>query len=71
VFGGATGLIGDPSGRSSERSQMSAEQINSNVESLTNQFKVLEDNFLNSADFNTFLSSHSQTPSDLETSIYA
>ena len=31
LFGGATGLIGDPSGRSSERNLLTEEQVNSNI----------------------------------------
>jgi tyrosyl-tRNA synthetase len=31
LFGGATGLIGDPSGRSTERNLMDEEQINHNI----------------------------------------
>lgn len=32
LFGGATALVGDPSGRTSERDMMSEEQVRSNVE---------------------------------------
>jgi tyrosyl-tRNA synthetase len=31
LFGGATGLIGDPSGRSSERSMLSMDEVHHNV----------------------------------------
>ena len=31
LFGGATGLIGDPSGRSSERNLLTEEKVNSNI----------------------------------------
>lgn len=32
LFGGATGLIGDPSGRSSERNLLTEEKVNSNID---------------------------------------
>lgn len=41
LIGGATGTIGDPSGRTSERSLQSLEQIQANVEALTAQLKKL------------------------------
>ena len=47
LIGGATGTIGDPSGRTSERQLQSMEQVQHNVDCLTNQMKRLffdEDN---------------------------
>ena len=47
LIGGATGTIGDPSGRTSERQLQSMEQVQQNVDCLTNQMKRLffdEDN---------------------------
>lgn len=41
LIGGATGTIGDPSGRQTERSLQSLEQIQANVEALTAQLKKL------------------------------
>lgn len=41
LIGGATGTIGDPSGRTSERSLQTLEQIQANVEALTAQMKKL------------------------------
>ncbi|MEK4250530.1 tyrosine--tRNA ligase [Paenibacillus sp. FSL W7-1287] len=41
LIGGATGTIGDPSGRASERSLQSLEQIEQNVKALTEQMKKL------------------------------
>ncbi|WP_429789990.1 tyrosine--tRNA ligase [Brevibacillus brevis] len=41
LIGGATGTIGDPSGRQSERSLQTLEQIQENVEKLTAQMKKL------------------------------
>ncbi len=41
LIGGATGSIGDPSGRQSERVLQSMEQVQHNVEKLTNQMKKL------------------------------
>lgn len=41
LIGGATGTIGDPSGRQSERSLQTLEEIQKNVEALTNQMKKL------------------------------
>ncbi|EMS24167.1 tyrosyl-trna synthetase [Rhodotorula toruloides NP11] len=38
LIGGATGAIGDPSGRSTERNALSPEVLASNVESITKQF---------------------------------
>eukprot|EP01127_Copromyxa_protea_P021994 TRINITY_DN7712_c0_g1_i1.p1 TRINITY_DN7712_c0_g1~~TRINITY_DN7712_c0_g1_i1.p1 ORF type:complete len:443 (-),score=105.32 TRINITY_DN7712_c0_g1_i1:23-1351(-) len=39
LIGGATGQIGDPSGRSSERNLLSGEEVDSNVKAITQQFK--------------------------------
>ncbi|MDR2278421.1 MAG: tyrosine--tRNA ligase [Vagococcus sp.] len=47
LIGGATGTIGDPSGRTSERQLQTMEQVQHNVNCLTNQMKKLffdEDN---------------------------
>jgi tyrosyl-tRNA synthetase len=47
LIGGATGTIGDPSGRTSERQLQTMEQVQHNVDCLTNQMKKLffdEDN---------------------------
>jgi tyrosyl-tRNA synthetase len=41
LIGGATGTIGDPSGRTSERSLQTLEQIQDNVEALTAQLRKL------------------------------
>ena len=41
LVGGGTGIIGDPSGRSTERTLQSLEQVQQNVESLTKQLKAL------------------------------
>ncbi|MGG4442614.1 tyrosine--tRNA ligase [Brevibacillus fortis] len=41
LIGGATGTIGDPSGRQSERSLQTLEQIQENVDALTAQMKKL------------------------------
>ena len=41
LIGGATGTIGDPSGRASERSLQTLEQVQHNVEKLTAQMKKL------------------------------
>lgn len=41
LIGGATGTIGDPSGRASERTLQTLEQIQQNVEKLTAQMKKL------------------------------
>ena len=41
LFGGATGLIGDPSGRSEERNLLSEDQVNKNIESFKVQFDYL------------------------------
>ncbi|MDT2815075.1 tyrosine--tRNA ligase [Vagococcus carniphilus] len=41
VIGGATGTIGDPSGRTSERQLQTMEQVQHNVDCLTNQMKHL------------------------------
>lgn len=41
LIGGATGTIGDPSGRTSERQLQSMEQVQHNVDCLTNQMKRL------------------------------
>lgn len=41
LIGGATGTIGDPSGRTDERTLQSLEQVQANVEALTAQMKKL------------------------------
>ncbi|CAH0117688.1 MULTISPECIES: tyrosine--tRNA ligase [unclassified Paenibacillus] len=41
LIGGATGTIGDPSGRQTERSLQTMEQVQANVEALTAQMKKL------------------------------
>lgn len=41
VIGGATGSIGDPSGRNSERQLQTMEQVNHNVQALTKQMEHL------------------------------
>ena len=41
LIGGVTGAIGDPSGRKTERTLQTAEQVKHNEESLTNQMKKL------------------------------
>ena len=44
VFGGATALIGDPSGRTTERNLMTQQQVENNVLSFQNQFSRLCNN---------------------------
>jgi tyrosyl-tRNA synthetase len=39
IAGGATGLIGDPSGRSTERALLTAEEVQSNVEHISGQLR--------------------------------
>jgi tyrosyl-tRNA synthetase len=39
IAGGATGLIGDPSGRSSERAMLTAAEVESNVERISRQLR--------------------------------
>lgn len=41
LVGGATGMIGDPSGKSAERNLLDAAAINKNVEGLSNQIKKI------------------------------
>lgn len=41
VIGGGTGMIGDPSGRSSERQLQSVDQINANAQKLSDQMRQL------------------------------
>jgi len=45
LFGGATGLIGDPSGRSSERNLLTLDQVQANVDKFQEQFNTLDLNF--------------------------
>lgn len=47
LIGGATGTIGDPSGRTSERTLQTMEQVQKNVDALTAQMKKL---FINDGD---------------------
>lgn len=44
LVGGATGMIGDPSGKSSERQLLSAEEIEDNVTALKKQLEALAEN---------------------------
>ena len=39
LVGGATGMIGDPSGKSEERNLLSAEQLDANVAGITQQMR--------------------------------
>jgi tyrosyl-tRNA synthetase len=48
LFGGATGLIGDPSGRSSERSMLSMDEVHHNVSRFEHQFRRLDDSITES-----------------------
>ena len=41
LVGGATGMVGDPSGRSSERQLLSVDQINENLEGQKKQLEKL------------------------------
>lgn len=43
LIGGATGMIGDPSGKSEERNLLSEEQINANVAAVEGQFRKFLD----------------------------
>ena len=43
LFGGATGAIGDPSGKASERQLLSRDAINQNIESQQHQFQKIFD----------------------------
>ena len=45
LFGGATGLIGDPSGKSNERNLLHPDDVEKNVASFQTQFKIIENNF--------------------------
>ncbi|WP_334328831.1 tyrosine--tRNA ligase [Companilactobacillus sp. HBUAS59699] len=45
VIGGATGSIGDPSGKKAERPMQTMEQVNHNVEALSNQAKRIFKDF--------------------------
>lgn len=51
LVGGATGMIGDPSGRSTERQLLTKEQIEKNVNGLKNKWSA----FLNSVIVKTVL----------------
>jgi tyrosyl-tRNA synthetase len=42
-IGGATGSIGDPSGRSSERNALSREELDHNVKAIHNQVRIFFD----------------------------
>src|SRR5690606_37707001 len=44
VVGGATGQIGDPSGKSKERPMMEKEKINNNIEGIKDNIKNLFEN---------------------------
>lgn len=44
LFGGATGLIGDPSGRSSERNMLSFDEVSYNISKFEQQFRCLDEN---------------------------
>lgn len=43
LVGGATGMVGDPSGKSAERNLLDAETLNKNVEGIKNQLKKFLD----------------------------
>lgn len=50
LIGGATGSIGDPSGRSTERNALSAEELEGNVRGITGQVELFFDRGLEYAD---------------------
>lgn len=53
LVGGATGLIGDPSGKSFERTMLDISTVNQNVISVTNQLKGITNNILESMPFSS------------------
>ena len=60
VFGGATGLIGDPSGRQTERKQMLSDQVQHNIAKFETLFRYLTDN-LNTHLETTINQTHGET----------
>ena len=51
VIGGATGMIGDPSGKSKERNLLDDEELNNNKSAITNQLKSFGLNVVDNYDF--------------------
>ena len=54
LIGGATGLVGDPSGKSKERPLLSNETIQSNLENITNNLNYIVGNLSKNREFNKF-----------------
>lgn len=58
LVGGATGTIGDPSGKISEREMLDKRELDENVESITNQLHHLFTNVCKYAEKRGFLTKH-------------
>ena len=51
LIGGATGMIGDPSGKSSERPKMLEKDIDANADKISNLIKTLADSIIESQEY--------------------
>jgi tyrosyl-tRNA synthetase len=65
VLGGATGLIGDPSGRSATRAQLTPEKVNENIDAFKHTFSSLLHNIYSEEHAKTYFSNLSKTTDDL------
>jgi tyrosyl-tRNA synthetase len=57
VIGGATGQIGDPSGKCKERPLLEKEKINKNIEGITDNLKMVFENMKQFSDYKNFYQS--------------
>lgn len=55
LLGGATGLIGDPSGKSKERPQLNKDLIKNNLNELKNQIHTIATSIISSKEYKDFL----------------
>ena len=65
LFGGATGLIGDPSGRSTERQQLSREEVENNIRMFRSNFEDVLKNVYSEKHARKYFSHLNKTPDEL------
>lgn len=66
LVGGATGMIGDPSGKNKERPQMTTESIQSNVNSITSQIENIAGSIVKSEAYLEFLREVGTNPESIK-----
>ncbi|CAI2363092.1 unnamed protein product [Moneuplotes crassus] len=69
LFGGATGLIGDPSGKNSDREQLSPEEVEANISCFQSNLSVLLNNMYSEENTKEYFSHLEKTPEELASDI--